>query len=89
VFQDSIFQASCLGRCFKLLIKEKAGLYEQKDVAKSLISSIFEEETSFLNADGTFKLKEHYMACCWQMMKDFLDYYKDFMTQVSYYGIGD
>jgi uncharacterized membrane protein YpjA len=29
------------------------------------------------------KLKEQYMACYWQMRKDFLDYLKDFMVQDS------
>jgi hypothetical protein len=62
VFQDSIIEVLFLGRCFKLLIREKAGLDEHTDVAKSLISSTFEEETRFLDADRMTKLKEHYMA---------------------------
>ena len=52
----------CLGRSFKLSIKEKAGLDEQTNIAKSLIPSTFEEETSFLDEDGMSKLKDHYMA---------------------------
>jgi hypothetical protein len=46
VFQDSVIKVLCLGRSFKLLIKEKAGLDEQTDVAKSLIPFTFEEESS-------------------------------------------
>jgi hypothetical protein len=61
VFQDSVIKVLCLGRFFKLLIKENAGLDELTDVAKSLIPSTFEEETSFLDEDGMSKLKESYM----------------------------
>jgi hypothetical protein len=83
VFQDSVIKVLCLGRSFKLLIKEKVGLDEQTDIAKSLIPSTFEKETSFLDEDGMSKLKEHYMAYYWQMRKDFLDYLEDFVTQDS------
>jgi hypothetical protein len=87
VFQDSVIKVLCfLGRSFKLLIKEKAGLDEQTGVVKSLIPSTFEEETSFLDEDGMSKLKEHYMAYYWQMTIDFLDYLKDFVTQDSLMG---
>ena len=86
VFQDSVIKVLCLGRSFKLLIKEKAGRDEQTDVAKSLIPSTFEEETSFLDEDGMSKLKEYYMASYWKMRKDFLDYLEDFMTQESLIG---
>jgi hypothetical protein len=86
VFQDSVIKVLYLGRSFKLLIKEKAGLDEQKDVAKSLIPSTFEEETSFLDEDGMSKLKEYYMASYWTIRKDFLDYLEDFMTQDSLIG---
>jgi hypothetical protein len=58
-FQDSVIKVLCLGQSFKLLIKEKAGLDEQTDVAKSLISSKFEEETIFLYEDRMSKLKEN------------------------------
>jgi hypothetical protein len=47
-----------LGWSFKLLIKEKAGLDEQTNLAKSLIPSTFEEDTSFLDEDGMSKIKE-------------------------------
>jgi hypothetical protein len=86
VFQDSVIKVLCLGRSFKLLIKEKAGLNEQTGVVKSLIPSTFEEETSFLHEDGMSKLNEHDMAYYWQMKKDFLDYLKDFVTQDSLMG---
>ena len=86
VFQDSVIKVICLGCSFKLLIKENAGLDELTDVAKSLIPSIFEEETSFLDEDGMSRLKEHYMASYWRMRKDFLDYLEDFETQDSLIG---
>jgi hypothetical protein len=76
----------CLGRSFKLLIKENAGLDEQTDVAKSLIPSTLEEETSFLDKDGMSKLKEYYMASYWKRRKDFLDYLENFVTQDSLIG---
>jgi hypothetical protein len=64
VFQDSLIKVLFLGRSFKLLIKENAGLDEQTatDTAKNLIPSTFEEETSFLDEDRMSKLKEYYMA---------------------------
>ena len=71
VFQDSVIKVLCLGWSFKFLIKEKAGLDELTDEAKSLIPSTFEEETSFLDEDGMSKLKEYYMANYWKMRKDF------------------
>jgi hypothetical protein len=86
VFQDSVIKVLCLGRSFKLLIQEKAGLDEQTDIAKSLIPSTFEEETSFLDEDGMSKLKEHYMAYYRQMRKDFLDCLEDFVMQDSLIG---
>jgi hypothetical protein len=39
VFQDSVIKVLCVGRSFKLLVKEKAGLDEQPDIAKGLIPS--------------------------------------------------
>jgi hypothetical protein len=36
VFQASVIKVLCMGRSFKLLIKEKAGLDEQADIAKNL-----------------------------------------------------
>jgi hypothetical protein len=32
------------------------------------------------------RLKEHYMACYWQMKKDFLDFLEDFATKDSLIG---
>jgi hypothetical protein len=86
VFQDSVIKMLCLGRSFKLLIKKKAGLDEHTDVAKTLIPSTFEEETSFLDEDGMSTLKEYYMASYWKMRKDFLDYLEVFVTQDSVNG---
>jgi hypothetical protein len=48
-------------------MKEKAGLDEQTDVAKSLIPFTFEEEISFLDEDGMSKLEEYYMASYWKI----------------------
>jgi hypothetical protein len=81
VFQDSVIKVLYLGRSFELLIKEKAGLDEQTDVAKSLIPSTFEDETSFLDEDGMSKLKEYYMASYWKMRNHFVDYLKDLVAQ--------
>jgi hypothetical protein len=75
-----------LERCFKLLIKEKAGLDEQTHGAKRPIPSTFEEEISFLDAYSVSELKS-YMYCYWQMRKDFLDYLEDFVTQDSLIGL--
>jgi hypothetical protein len=72
--------------CFQICNKEKTGLEEQADVVKSVITSSFEEATSFLDADGMSKLKEHYLVCYWQTRKDFLDFLEDFMTQDSITG---
>jgi hypothetical protein len=86
VFQNSVIKVLCLGQSFALLIKEKAGLDEQTDIAKSLIPFIFEEETSFFDEDGMSKLKEFYMSSYWKRRKDFLDYLEDFVTQESLIG---
>ena len=56
--RDSVLQDSiCWGKCFKILIKEKSGLDEHKDVTEKLIPSTFEEETNLLNADGISTLR--------------------------------
>jgi hypothetical protein len=36
----------CLGKCFKMIIKEKYRLDNDADVAEQLIPSTFEEETN-------------------------------------------
>jgi len=71
IFQDSVIKVLCLGKCFKMLIKEKSGLDEYTDVTEKLIPSTFEEETNLLNADGISTLKGHYMTYYWQIRKDF------------------
>jgi hypothetical protein len=86
VFQDSVIKVLCLGRSFKFLIKEKAGLDKETDIAKGLIPSTFEQETTFLDEDGMSKIKEHYMACYRQMRKDFLDYLEGFVKKDSLIG---
>ena len=74
VFQDSVIKFLCLGKCFKIQIKEKYGLDEHTDVTEKLIPSTFEEETNLLNEDGILNLKGHYMTHYWQIRKDFLNY---------------
>jgi hypothetical protein len=86
VFQDSIIKVICLGKCFKTLIKEKAGLDIHADVTEQLIPSTFEEETNLLNTDNIATLRMHYMARYWQIRKDFLNYLEDFATQDSLIG---
>jgi hypothetical protein len=86
VFQDSIIKVICLGKCFKTLIKEKAGLDIHADVTEQLIPSTFEEETNLLNTDNIATLRMHYMARYWQIRKDFLNYLEDFTTQDSLIG---
>jgi hypothetical protein len=73
-----------LGGSFKLLIKENAG--RDEDVAKSLIPSTFEEETSFLDEDRMSKQEVYYIVNYWKMRKDFLDNLEDFVTQESLIG---
>jgi hypothetical protein len=85
-FQDSIIKVLCLGKCFKILIKEKSGLDEHENVTEKLIQSTFEEETNLLNADGISILKGHHMTHYWQIRKEFLNYLEDFMTQDSLIG---
>jgi hypothetical protein len=62
-----------------MLIEEKSGLDENADVIEKLIPSTFEEETNLLNAC-------HYVACYWQIRKDFLNHLEDFMKQNSLIG---
>jgi len=85
-FQDSIIKVICLGKCFKILIREKSGLDEHSNVTEKLIPSTFEEETNLLNADGISILKSHYMTHYWQIRKEFLNYLEDFLTQDSLIG---
>jgi hypothetical protein len=86
VFQDSIIKVICLGKCFKTLIQEKYGLDNDADVAEQLIPCTFEEETNFLSTENTVTLRIHYMAHCWQIRNDFLNYLEDFRAQDSLIG---
>jgi hypothetical protein len=74
-FQDSIIKVICLGKCFKMLIKELNQLGDDADVAEQLIPSTFEEETNLLSTDNIETLRMHYMARYWQIQKDFLNYF--------------
>jgi hypothetical protein len=86
VVQDSIIKVICLGKCFKTLIEEKAGLDIHADVTEQLIPSTFEEETNLLNRDNIETLRMHYMARYWQIRKAFLNYLEDFTAQDSLTG---
>jgi hypothetical protein len=60
VFQDSIIKDICLGKCFKMLIKEVNELDDDADVAEQLIPSTFEEETNFLSTENIETFRIHY-----------------------------
>jgi hypothetical protein len=82
-FQDSIIKILCLGRCFKLVLKEIHGLGEHDNIPTKLIPSIFSEENTFLDTDKIIILKCHYMKCYVQLRKELLDHLEDLMTQDS------
>jgi hypothetical protein len=81
VFQDSIIKVICLGKCFKMLIKEKSGSDDDADVTEQFIPSTFEEEINFPSPENIETLRIHYMARYWQIRKDFLNYLEDFTTR--------
>jgi hypothetical protein len=62
-FQDSIIKILCLGKCFKLVLKEIHGLGEHDNIPEKLIPSTYCEENTFLDADNILILKRHYMKC--------------------------
>jgi hypothetical protein len=59
IFQDSIIKVICLGKCFKMLIKEVNQLGDDADVAEQLIPSTFEEETNLLGTENIETLRIH------------------------------
>jgi hypothetical protein len=61
-FQDSIIKILCLGKYFKLVLKEIHGLGEHDDIPIKLIPSTFSEENTFLDAGNLLILKHHYMS---------------------------
>jgi hypothetical protein len=69
VFQNSIIKVICLGKCFKLLIKDKSGLDDDADVSEQLIPSTFEKETNFLSTERIKTLRIHYLARYWEIQK--------------------
>ena len=85
-FQDSIIKILCLGKCFKLVLKELHGLGEHDNIPIKLIPSSFSEENTFLDTDNILILKRHYMKCYVQLRKDLLDHLEDLMTQDSLVG---
>jgi len=84
-FQDAIIKVLCLGKCFKLLIKEKHG-FENDEVPEKLIPSTFSEENAFLDPDNMVILKRHYVKYYLPLRKELLDYLEDLMTQDSLIG---
>jgi hypothetical protein len=60
-FQDSIIMILCLGKCFKLVLKEIHGLGEHDNIPEKLIPSTFSEETMVLDTDNILILKRQYM----------------------------
>jgi hypothetical protein len=75
-FQDSIIIALCLGKCFKVLIKDRFELDEYIDVSDKIT---IEEETNFLNSDTEFHYVTHYR----KLRKYFLNYLEISMTHDS------
>ena len=84
-FQDAIIKVLCLGKCFKLLIKEKYDLENDK-VPEELIPSTFSEEDAFLDPNNMVILKRHYIKYYLPLRKEILDYLEDLMTQDSLIG---
>jgi hypothetical protein len=61
-FQDSIIKILCLGKCFKLVLKEIHDLGEHDNIPIQLIPSTFSEENTFLDANNS-KTSLHEMLC--------------------------
>ena len=59
-----------LGKCFKLLIKEKYG-FKNDEVPEKLIPSTFSEENAFLDSNNMVILKCHYMKCYLHYVKNY------------------
>jgi hypothetical protein len=85
-FQDTLMKVLCLGKCFQHLIKERSGLRKNEDLPEHLIPSTFKEETELLDEESMLILKHHYVACYWQLRKNFLDYLEDYLSQDSVIG---
>ena len=81
VFQDTLMKVLCLGKCFQHLVKEKSGLSKNEDLPEHLIPSTFKEETDLLDEESMLILKHHYVACYWQLRKNFLDYLENYLSQ--------
>jgi hypothetical protein len=85
-FQDAVIKTLCLGKCFKLLVKEKYGLGERDEVPEKLIPSTFSDENVFLESDNMVILNRHYTNCNLKLRKELLNYLEDLMTQDSWIG---
>jgi hypothetical protein len=70
-----------LGKCVRLVIKEKGFLGEHDEIPGQLIPSIFNEGNVSLDADNMLILKRHDMKCYSQMRKKILDHMEDIMIQ--------
>jgi hypothetical protein len=85
-FQDTIIKVLCLGKLFLNLIKVNHGLHEDDVIAEHMIPTTFHEKREFLSDKNTNSLKRHYMTFYWKVLKDFLDYIEDSMSQDSLIG---
>jgi hypothetical protein len=85
-FQDSIIKILCLGKCFKLVLKEIHELGEHDNIPIKLVPSTFSEENTILDTDNIVILKRHYMKYHVQLRKDLLNHLEDRMTQDSLVG---
>jgi hypothetical protein len=85
-FQYSIIKILCLGKCFKLVLREIHGLGEHDNIPIKLIPLTFSEENKFLDSDNMLILKRHYRKCYLQLRKELLDHLEDLITQDSLVG---
>ena len=76
----------CIGKCFKILFKEKSGLNQDQVLQEQLIPSTIQEETDFLDEGSMLLLKNYYAACYWLLRKIFLDCLEDSTSQDSLIG---
>jgi hypothetical protein len=80
IFRDAVIKILCLGKCFKLLIKETYGLGEHDESSREVNSIKFSDENVFLESDNMVILKRHYTNCYLKLSKVLVDYLEDLMT---------
>jgi hypothetical protein len=69
----------CVRKCFKLLFKERFEINEDIEAPDKLISSKFEEGSTFLDSDGMLILKRLYVTHCRQLRKELFNYLEESM----------